>query len=213
MMILALLAQKGGCGKSTLARALAVAALQEQRRTVLVDADPQETVVKWGRRRTFPAPTVIAVGGRSLADVLDQVEAARPDLVIIDTPPHLRAVVSVAAARANAALLPCRPTPEDLEALGDTADLVRDRPAGIVFNGVPAKGGALTLARAGVAALNLPCAPVAVIERVSHPYASAEGLTVLEREPGSKVAAEITELWAWVRDSLLTAPEHIKMPV
>lgn len=203
MKTLVMLAQKGGCGKSTLARALAVAALLEERRTVIVDADPQETVLKWARRRTSPAPTVVGIDGRPLADVLDTVAAAGPDLIIVDTPPHLRAVVSVAAERADAIVLPCKPTPEDLEALAGSVAVAQGRRAAVVFNDVPPTGGALTMARAGIVALGVPSCPTAITGRVGYPYASAEGLTVLEREPSSKAAAEIRAVWSWVRDSLL----------
>lgn len=206
MKTLVLLAQKGGCGKSTLARALAVAALLEERRTVIVDADPQETVVKWARRRSDPAPTVVGVGDSSLADVLDTVTAAKPDLVIVDTPPHLRAVVSVAAERADAIVLPCKPTPEDLEALAGSVAVSQGRRSAVVFNDVPPTGGALTMARAGIVALGVPICPTAVTSRVGYSYASAEGVTVLEREPSSKGAAELRAVWAWVRDNLVFAP-------
>lgn len=203
MKILALMAQKGGCGKSTLARNLAVAALLDGKRTVIIDADPQQTCVKWRSRRSEEAPTVVALEGQPLKELMAQIAAAGPDLVIIDTPPHLRAVISAAAELATAALLPCRATPEDLEALGGSVAILHGKRSGIVFNGVPPKGTALTMARGAAGALALPVCPTAVTERVSFPYASAEGATVLEREPGGKGAAEILAVWAWVRDSLL----------
>ncbi|MEI7607671.1 MAG: AAA family ATPase [Rhodospirillaceae bacterium] len=203
MLTLSLIAQKGGCGKSTLARNIAVAALLDGVSTVIIDADPQATCVKWRARRTEAAPTVVALEGQPLKELVATVARAKPGLIIIDTPPHLRAVISAAADLATAALLPCRPTPEDLEALGGSVAILHGKKAGIVFNGAPPKGTALTMARGAAGALSIPVCPTAVTERVSFPYASAEGLSVLEREPASKAAAEITAVWKWTRAKLL----------
>ena len=51
MLVLAILAQKGGVGKSMLARSLAVQGLMDGMKTAILDADPQGTVVSWSRRR------------------------------------------------------------------------------------------------------------------------------------------------------------------
>lgn len=199
MKVLALLSQKGGAGKSTLARSFAVAALLDEIRVVVIDADPQGTVVNWRQRRDAEAPTVVALDGKTLAERIDEVRAAGADLCIIDTPPHLRAIVGMAAEAADAAIIPCRPTPEDLEAIGPTLQILQgtNTRTGLVFNAVPSGARVLALARAGVAALGLPVCPTAITERVAHPYASSEGMTVQEREPTSRGAAEITEVWRW----------------
>ena len=54
MLVVAILAQKGGVGKSMLARSLAVQALLDGRKTAVLDADPQGTVLAWGKRRQLP---------------------------------------------------------------------------------------------------------------------------------------------------------------
>jgi chromosome partitioning protein len=57
VQIFALISQKGGAGKSTLARQLAVLAGEEDA-SILIDRDPQETTTKWWQRRQslHPAP-------------------------------------------------------------------------------------------------------------------------------------------------------------
>jgi len=209
MQILAIIGQKGGSGKSTLARAIAVEAVRNGQRVALLDADPQGTVVKWRARREAEAPTVVAVDGAAIEPTLKQLRAAGADLVVIDTPPHLRATVGIVSRVADAIIVPTRPTPEDLESLGETLGLVRGGPreprTGLVFNAVPPRSAQLVLAKAAVAAFGLPVSPVAITERVGHPYASAEGLTAPEREPGSPAAGEIQLLWAWIRKSILVS--------
>jgi len=41
--------------------------------------------------------------------------------------------------------------------------------------------------------------PTAIIQRVTHPYASVEGLTASEREPGSKAAEELSKMYEWLK--------------
>jgi chromosome partitioning protein len=207
MQVLAILAQKGGVGKSMLARSLAVQGLLDEVRTAILDADPQGTVVSWGRRRQSPAPGVASLGSRGLAEALADLAARGAQLVVIDTPPHAQPVINLAASVADAALLVTGPYPEDLEQVGVVAGIVRalGKPSGIVLNKTPPKAHALTLARAALAAFNMPLCPTAITQLVSHPYASAEGMTAQEREPDSRAAVEIAELWAWIKQHLLVS--------
>lgn len=205
MKVLAILAQKGGVGKSMLARSLAVQGLMDGMRSAILDADPQGTVVSWNRRRQAAVPTVVTLGGQSLAAAITDLAARGADLVVIDTPPHAQPVISMAAAAADAALLVTGPYPEDLEQVGVVVGIMQGlgKPAGIVLNKTPPKAHALTLARTALAVFNMPLCPAAITQLVSHPYASAEGMTAQEREPSSRAATELAQLWAWIKQHLL----------
>lgn len=205
MKVLAVASQKGGVGKSLFARSLAVAALADGMRSAILDADPQGSVAKWSTRRPHSAPTIRLVGQGGLREALADLKKAGADLVLIDTPPHARPIVSLAAELADAVLIPVKPFPDDLEAIGATVEIVRlvGRKAGIIINGAPPKSAAVTMARAALATFGLPICPTMIVERLSHPYAIAEGLTASEREPNSKAAAEITALWAWVKANFI----------
>lgn len=207
MQVLAVLAQKGGVGKSMLARSLAVQGLMDDIKTAVLDADPQGTVVAWSRRRKLSAPAVVPLGSQTITEALRELGARGADLVVIDTPPHSQPIISLAAAAADAAILVTGPFPEDLEQVGIAAEIVRSlgKPAGIVLNKTPPKSHALTLARSALATFQLPICPTALVQLLSHPYASAEGLSAQEREPGSKAAAEIAEVWDWIKDSILVS--------
>ena len=197
MKVLAILAQKGGVGKSMLARSLAVQGLMDGIRAAILDADPQGTVVSWSRRRQSPAPAVASLGARGMAEALADLATRGADLVVIDTPPHAQPVINFAASVADAALLVTGPYPEDLEQVGVVTNIVRalNKPSGLVLNKTPPKAHALTLARVALAAFNMPLCPTAITQLVAHPYASAEGMTAQEWEPDSRAALEIAEVW------------------
>jgi chromosome partitioning protein len=207
MTVLAVLAQKGGVGKSMLSRSFAVQGLIEGRRTAIIDCDPSGTVTKWGQRRKAPAPVVLPLGERSIAAAVAELQGRGAELVVIDTPPHAQPIISAVAGIGDAAVLVTGPFPEDLEQIGIAAAIVRslEKPCAIVLNKTPPRAQALTLARAALAAFGVPICPTALTQRMSHPYASAEGLTAQEREPDSQAARELADTWKWLKKNLLVS--------
>ncbi len=192
-----------------LARSLAVQALMSGHKAAVLDADPQGTVVQWSRRREARAPLVMALGGQSIGAALAEIERRGGEYVVIDTPPHAQPIINAAAEAAQMALIVTGPYPEDLEQVAVVARILETigHPAGIVLNKTPSKAQALTLARSALTAFKMPTCPVAVTQLVGHPYASAEGMTVQEREPGGKGATEIAGVWAWLNHAV--APSHL----
>ena len=85
MKKIALIAQKGGVGKTTVAVNLAVAAQAAGVRTVLFDLDPQESAVVWSDRRKAELPHVEFLTERRLPDALKAAEVQGFGLAIIDT--------------------------------------------------------------------------------------------------------------------------------
>src|SRR3974390_18640 len=116
MLVVTMLAQKGGVGRSMLSRSFAVQGLIEGRRAAIVDCDPQGTCIAWGRRRgeTVP-PAVVAPDGKALEVVVRELSDRGAALVILDTPPHTQPIINAALAAADAAILVTGPYPEDLE--------------------------------------------------------------------------------------------------
>src|SRR3984957_15259693 len=86
MRTIALVTQKGGAGKSTLASSLAVAAHEQSERVCLIDMDPQATLVTWSKTRGLDDVPVIASAPGKLATLLDALEKKGFTLAIIDTP-------------------------------------------------------------------------------------------------------------------------------
>jgi chromosome partitioning protein len=204
MKILLLASQKGGAGKSTLARAFAVAALRGGIRTALIDADPQGSVKKWAQRRDAQAPTVLDLDSKGLPQALADAEGRGAELIVVDSPPHDHALVSLAAEHASAIVIPVRPYPDDLEAIGATVKIAQavGRKGAILINAAPARAQALALARAALATFDMPLCPHSIIDRVVHPYSTGAGMTAQEFAPNSKGAEEIDVAWRWVRRTL-----------
>jgi chromosome partitioning protein len=200
MIVISVLAQKGGVGKSMLARSLAVQGLIDGRKCALLDADPQGTVTAWGKRRKLEAPAVVALGASTIAHALAELQRKGAEMVVIDTPPHSQPIINLAAASSGLAFIVTGPYPEDLEQVGTVVAIVKNLglPSALLLNKTPPRSHALTLARSALATFAIPVCPTALTQLVTHPYASAEGLTAQEREPSSKAAAELGEVWKWL---------------
>ena len=137
MYIVAIVAQKGGTGKTTLAVSLAVAATQAGRTAAIVDLDPQATASKWFDRREAESPAVVSAQAARLSHVLQAAGEAGADLVFIDTPPRAEQAAIAAVRAADLILIPCRPAIYDLETVTTTLDLINvsgAKPAAAVLN-------------------------------------------------------------------------------
>lgn len=207
MQVVAIAAQKGGVGKSTLAQCLAVEALKEGRRAAIIDMDPQQSVAKWGTRRSnngILVPAVLAAAERPVKALVKELEKQGAALVVIDTPPLVTPQLNAALEAAAAVILVTRPNPMDLEAMLETWAITQrlKKPASAVITQAPPaaqRTHALKLSMARLAKLGIPTCPNVLSYTLSYPYAQAEALTVQEREPSGKARAELAEVWAWLK--------------
>jgi chromosome partitioning protein len=206
MHVLSLLSRKGGTGKSTLCRAIAVEGLRHRRKVGIIDADEQGTVTLWGRRRPHAAPSILSTAAGTIDKHLAELRKAGADLAVIDTPPNVQPIINLAIGKADSSVIVSGVFPDDLEQVAVLAELLRKlkKPAGIVLNRTPSRAAALNLARAALATFGMPICPQAVSQLVAHPYASASGLTASEWEPDGKGARELAGVWSWlVKERLL----------
>ena len=198
MKTVALIAQKGGVGKTTLAINLAVAS---GLKTAVFDLDQQESAAIWADRRQTDNPHVEFLTERRLADGLQAAARGAFELAIIDTPPAAGPQALTAAQAANLILIPCRPSLVDLDAIKRTAQLVKSSgiPAFVVFNAAPPSATTLLEdARAIAEGAGLNAAPVILRERSAYRASWPLGKGVVEIEPDSKAAQELLELKDWV---------------
>ncbi len=201
MKIIAVISQKGGAGKTTLALHLAVAGHLAGYDTGLIDVDPQGTAETWGSWRKDEPPAVVGAKAATLGRTLDKVRAAGAEMVIIDTPPLAQAEARAAAEYADVILVPCQLRIFDLDAIKVTAGLMNNtgKPAFVVFNRTPSR--APNLYAQGVEAVSgmgMQAAPVMLVERAAYHHAEREGKAAQEIAPSSKAATEIAELWRWL---------------
>jgi len=201
MQVLALVTQKGGTGKRSLAVSLAVAALESGLKAAIVDIDPQGTASEWHDRRRAAAPEVARLHWSYLSSQLHAFERNGHDLVLIDTPGADDSAAAAAIREANLCLLPLRPSIADVEAMKPTLKYLSDRnkPFTFVLNQCPA-GGRTSRTSNAFRALQLigGVCDVTVALRSDHMDALAAGLGVTEHAPAGKAAAEVRQVLDWV---------------
>lgn len=201
MQTLAMIAQKGGTGKTTLALSLAVAAEAAGLSVLVIDLDPQASACRWGDRRTADTPAVMDAQPARLAAALAKAAQAGVDLAIVDTPARVEQAAAEAAKVADLVLIPCKPSILDLETLRTTAELVQGRakrPPLVVLNAVPAQGTRHEQAAEAIAGMGLAVCPFHVGQRVAFEYAAQAGQSVTEYEPDGRAASDVRHLYSAV---------------
>jgi len=207
---LAVVAQKGGTGKTTLAINLAALAASEGWRVALVDCDPQASAASWWHSREGDDITLIERPASDLPAIQEVAQAEGFDLLVVDTRPSVEGETAQAIRSATVALIPTRPGVLDLRAVASTAQLVKAArvPGVIVLNQCPPPRSdnepTLTAeARAVASTLGLPVAPPVVSMRAALSYSLNDGRAAFEYEPGGKADLETRNLWHHIRKAYL----------
>lgn len=212
MRTLAVLSQKGGTGKTTLAVHLAVAAWAGQRRVLIADLDPQRSASEWRKARTGPGPGLIESKSGALFVAQQASERAGVDLMVLDTRPAADGDTAEAIRCADLCLVVLRPSFFDLKATARMVDMTQamGKTAWFVLNQAPPRRGdkegpAVMETIEGLKALGLPIAPVGLRSRAVYQQAVAKGLTAQEAGAGGAAAREIELLWGHVSGNLFVA--------
>jgi chromosome partitioning protein len=204
MLVVAMASQKGGSGKTTLSGHLAVEAEKSGAGPVaLIDTDPQGSIASWWNARVEKTPAFAKVGAFDLQSALQHLERSGIRLAIIDTPAAITDAISHVIAHADLVIVPCRPSPHDLRAVGATVDLVDRHKKPLIF---VVNAGTLRARITGEAAIALSqhgtVAPITIHHRVDFAASMVDGRTVGEVIPNSQSAKEITDLWLYIQDRL-----------
>ncbi|HXI99660.1 MAG TPA: ParA family protein [Micropepsaceae bacterium] len=202
MIVVAVASQKGGSGKTTLSGHLAVEAERAGAGPVtLIDTDPQGSLSQWWNARAARAPQFAKVGAFELQSALSHLSRTGTRLAIIDTPPAISESISHVIAHADLVIVPTRPSPHDLRAVGATVDMAErfGKPLIFVINGATPRAritgeAAVALSQHGVVA------PVFIHHRVDFAASMVDGRTVGEAVPKSASAKEIGDLWVYIQD-------------
>jgi len=208
MKTIALVTQKGGAGKSTLASSLAVAAHEAGERVCLIDLDPQATLTTWGKTRGEADIPVVAATAAKLPAVIAALADKGVTLAFIDTPGAEGPAATAAMAAAQLCLIPARPTAFDLWASANTREALKRGKGDYVFvlNQCPPAQQSARIEE-GVAALEAMgglLSPL-VLARVDYQEAARLGWGVTELNPQGAAAGEMRALWASLKKRLAKA--------
>jgi chromosome partitioning protein len=200
-MILSVLNQKGGVGKTTLSIHLATAFAQTGARVLLIDADPQGSSLDWAAIRTVdPLFTVVGLPKASLHKEIAAL-GRDYDHVVIDGPPRVYDVARSAIMASDCVLIPVQPSPYDVWAAKEIVDLLKDassfkenlKSAFVINRKITNTAIGRDVAEA-LAAYSLPVLKASLCQRVSFAESAAQGGTVLEADPTSLAAQEMKAL-------------------
>jgi chromosome partitioning protein len=203
MQVIAIISQKGGVGKSTLAVHLATEASAQGERVLLLDLDPQGSTMEWASRRGDLPPDVSGANPASIGKEIERAKGEGYDAVIIDTAPHADHAALQAARAADIVAIPCRPSTFDIAAISATLDLCKlaNKQAVVVINAAPIRSRVTTEAEEAIAEKGGKVSPVIIRQRVAFQHCMITGQTAAEFEPDGAAAREITRLLANLKPS------------
>ncbi|THF58070.1 AAA family ATPase [Pseudothauera rhizosphaerae] len=207
---IALLSQKGGAGKTTIAMQLAAALSAAGRRVAVADLDPQESALRWAEAASGGPPRaerVFAVAGAAgeIASAVDR-GAAGCDLVLLDCPPSIEHPHTLGALeRVELAIVPIVPGPTDLwstRAVERLILLVQQRRPVLRAALLPNRVQHTTLAGDVLEVMReftLPVMPVALAQRNAYAQSAVQGGSVFHLGRAAQAARdEMTRLAAAV---------------
>lgn len=200
MQVIAVLNQKGGAGKTTIATHLARALQLRGSDILLVDSDPQGSARDWAAVREDQTVPVVGIDRPTIERDLKQI--AEKEYVVIDGAPQAHDLAVSAIKAADLVLIPVQPSPYDIWATSDLVELVKQRieitdgklqAAFVVSRAIKGTkiGSEVNEALTGY---DLPILETRITQRVIYPVSAASGSTVLDEEPNSEAAAEIKAL-------------------
>jgi len=195
-MIISVLSQKGGSGKTTLALGLAAAFAKKGNAVLLVDADEQGSSLTWAEvRQSEPLFTCVGIPKPTLHKELPSL-SKNYDVVLVDGAPRVSSVARSAIAASDMVIVPVQPSPMDVWAANEIVELINEaKPlnekmdAAFVINRKitnTAIGNDVSKALAEYEGLSV--LKSAIHQRVSFPEAAAQGLSIFEYEPKGKAA-------------------------
>jgi chromosome partitioning protein len=199
--VIAILNQKGGVGKTTLAVHLATALARKKRAVILLDADPQGSALDWAAaRHGDPLFPVVGLPKSSIHKELPAL-AANYELVIIDGPPRVYDVARSAIMAADLVLVPVQPSPYDVWAAKEIIDLLTEasifkpnlRKAFIINRKIANTAIGRDVADA-LSDYPIPVMESAICQRVAFAESATQGLTVYELDPDMLASQEMDAL-------------------
>src|SRR5579863_5728173 len=199
--VIAMLNQKGGVGKTTLAIHIATAMAHRNRKVLLLDADPQSSALDWAAARDGqPLFPVVGLPKSSIHKELPTL-TEKFDIVVIDGPPRVHEVARSAIMASDLVLVPVQPSPYDVWASKEIMDLLNEatiykpnlKKAFVINRKIVNTAIGRDVAEA-LSAYPVPVLKTAISQRVAFAESATRGLTVFELDPDMLAAQEMSQL-------------------
>ena len=197
-MIIGILNQKGGVGKTTLAVNLAAAMQRQGGRVLLIDADPQGSALDWAAARE--EPPLFAVVGLPRATVHKEIAVIGEgyDHIVIDGPPRVTDLARSAIMASDLVLIPVQPSPYDIWAADEVVKLIAEArvykeniKSVFVVNRKSANTAIGRDVGEALAAYPVPVLKAFVTQRVVFAEAVAQGKSIFEIDQEGLAAKEV----------------------
>jgi chromosome partitioning protein len=212
--VIAILNQKGGSGKTTIATNLSRAMHLAGAKVLLIDSDPQGSARDWHAAGNGQLLNVVGLDRPTLDKDLRAIQSGY-DVLVIDGAPQAHNLTVAAIKAANIILIPVQPSPYDIWGTSDIVDLVKqrqevvDRQLRVAFV-ISRKVRGTKIGdevREALATYGLPIFEAGTTQRVIYANSAASGTTVLDMEPNGHAAEEIqaiaSELQELMNDSTI----------
>lgn len=200
MKVIVVASQKGGSSKTTLVAHLAVAAEKNNiSPTVLIDMDPQSSLSSWWNVREDDKPALTSSGLKELQEKIKALKEAGVKLLLIDTPPAITNAIYEVVKLADLVVIPTRPSPHDLRAVGSTIDIIKKVNCPYIFIITQAKPNTrLTVQTIAALSEHGTVSPIIIHDRVDYASSMINGKTVIETDKKGKSSEEINQLLSFV---------------
>lgn len=216
VIVVGVIGQKGGGGKTTTSIGLAVAAAEQGLAAVIIDIDQQANAAKWKDRRPTENVAVVATSQSRIKQTVDTASKHGADFIVIDSPGHNDSAAMETVRAADIVLLPVEPQMFHFDTLPSMRDLVRlagDKPTWLLVNKLhpAAVVQAEKLKKMLEQAYAMPVCPVHMSRLDIYATSADIGQTPLEQEPKGKAAGEVRALYKFIRQQVnKLRSQHVK---
>jgi chromosome partitioning protein len=211
MPIIAVVNQKGGTGKTTVATNLAALFATQQAEVLLVDADPQQSALEWQRDRPAHLPQVSVVGlpAPNLHREIPRLQA-KYGIILIDGGGRVTATARATVAVADFLLVPtlaslpdARSTQRFFQEVVEEVAAIKGRVSGAILFSMVKTGTVFNVSGQGqIQDLGYPVLETTLSHRITYQEAFAQGMSVGEYDPRSKAAEEVQALFEELQEGL-----------